>query len=149
MIHDRFSFLSRLEGLGPRWQAATQFLAQPNLADLPDGRTDLILGEVWAVVMRRPGREANAAQFEVHRRFADIQCCVFGREQLGWSAAPDSLRIAQPFDAEKDVEMRHGPVTEFLPLSPGWFAVLFPGEPHAPLIGEGLLTKVVIKVLVE
>jgi beta-galactosidase beta subunit len=45
--------------------------------------------------------------------------------------------------------MRHGPVTEFLPLSPGWFAVLFPGEPHAPLIGEGLLTKIVIKVLVE
>ena len=61
MIHDRFSFLSRLEGLGPRWQAATRFLAQPSLVDLPDGRTDLIPGEVWAAVMRRPGRAATSS----------------------------------------------------------------------------------------
>lgn len=31
---------------------------------------------------------------------------------------------------------------------PGRLAVLLPGEPRAPLIGEGPLTKVVAKVLI-
>jgi len=36
--------------------------------------------------------------------------------------------------------MRSGPVTEFLPLSPGWPAVFCLGEPHSPLSGDGSLT---------
>lgn len=148
MIYDRFKNLWRCRSLGRRFAVAADFLGRPDLAELPNGRTDLIPGEVWATVMTKPARSAAEAQFEFHRHFADIQCCVSGAEQLGWHPSLDGLPVAKPYDAEKDAGMLHGPIREFLPLSPGWYAVLFPEEPHAPMIGTGVLKKVVLKVLV-
>lgn len=56
MICDDLSNFSRYAALGPRWVAAARFLAQPSLVALPDGRADLIPGELWATVVRRIGR---------------------------------------------------------------------------------------------
>ena len=148
MIFDQIKHLSRYRSLSSRFAVAADFLGRPDLADLPDGRTDLIPGEVWAIVMTKPARQAAEAQFEFHRHFADIQCCVAGQEQLGWHPSMEGLSVAKPYDTEKDAGMLHGPIREFLPLQPGWFSVLFPEEPHAPLIGSGTLKKVVLKVLV-
>jgi len=149
MICDLIKHHRRYHLLSTRFLVAFDFLRQTDLAALPDGRTDLIPGEVWATVMRKPGRSVEAAQFEYHRRFADIQCCVAGHELLGWHPDINALRVAKEYDAEKDAGMLHGPIEHFLPLSPGWFAILFPDEPHAPLIGSGELSKVVLKVLIS
>lgn len=148
MIFDHFQHLARVRSLSGRFAIAADFIGRPDLARLPDGRTDLVPGEVWAMVVTKPARAAEAAQFEFHRRYADIQCCIGGEEKLGWRHSMEGLAVAEPYDSEKDVGMLHGPIREFLPLNPGWFAVLFPEEPHAPMIGTGILKKVVLKVLV-
>ena len=148
MIYDRFENIARYQGFSARFATAFAFLGRAGLASLPEGRVDLIPGEVWATVMRKLARKAEDALFENHSKFADIQCCVEGEEQFGWHGGASPLSVAKPFDAEKDVEMLHGPIVDFLPLRAGRFAVLFPGEPHAPMIGAGQLTKIVLKVLV-
>lgn len=147
MIYDTFQNASRYRGLSPRFARAFDYLLQTDIVAQPDGRVDLIPGEVWATIMRKPARTAAVAQFEYHRRYADIQCCVEGSEQMGWHPDLAGLQEAKAYDGEKEAGMMHGPIRDFVPLHAGRFAIFFPNEPHAPMIGEGMLTKVVLKVL--
>lgn len=148
MIYDSLTHLSRYAALGPRWVAATEFLRRQDLAKLPDGKTDLIPGEVWAIVVRKEGRLHTVDKFEYHRRYADIHYSPSGGERIAWQLDCDGLAPAGDFDVEKDFGMMSGPLREFLVMEPGRFAVFFPGEPHAPLLGDQLLTKIALKVLV-
>jgi len=65
MIYDHLTHAPRYRSLSPRFARAFDFLAEPNLAELPDGRTDLVPGEVWATVVRTPARATDTAQFEL------------------------------------------------------------------------------------
>jgi YhcH/YjgK/YiaL family protein len=148
MIYDSLTHLPRYAALGPRWAAATEFLSRSDLVKLPDGKIDLIPGEVWAIVVRKEGRPLTVDKFEYHRRYADIHYSPSGGERIAWQLDFDGLTLAGDFDVEKDFGMMSGPLREFLVMKPDRFAILFPGEPHAPLLGDCLLTKIALKILV-
>jgi YhcH/YjgK/YiaL family protein len=147
MIFDQLDQLSRYRTLNPRFAAAFDYLSRPGLDQLPDGKIDLVPGEVWASVVRTEGRPLPE-RFEYHRRFADIHICTTGNERIGWiptSKAP----TAENFDVERDFGLINATTQDFLPMLADRFAILFPGELHAPLIGEGKLTKITMKVLLD
>ena len=50
------------------------------------------------------------------------------------------------YDAEKDIEFFEDVPDSYVTVLPGEFAVFFPEDAHAPLIGTGEVHKVVIKV---
>ncbi|MFW6032005.1 MAG: YhcH/YjgK/YiaL family protein [Phycisphaeraceae bacterium] len=85
--------------------------------------------------------------WEAHRRYADVQYVVTGREQLG--VAPlEAMSETQPYDPERDVALYEGEGT-LVALRPGSVAVLFPQEVHMPATPLGdpaEVRKVVIKV---
>ena len=43
----------------------------------------------------------------------------------------------------------HEEPTSFVDLKPGQFAIVWPEDPHAPLIGEGKVRKLIVKALVN
>jgi YhcH/YjgK/YiaL family protein len=96
-----------------------------------------------------PTVEADKARFECHRRYVDLQYCIRGGETILWRPC-----VVPPgdetFDAAKDVRFR--PVAgacSSLSLSPGLFAVFFPGDEHAPQIANGEdkdIWKLVVKI---
>ena len=51
------------------------------------------------------------------------------------------------FDAEKGAGFFLDAPVAWYPLAPETFAIFFPGDAHAPGLGEGDLHKVVVKVL--
>lgn len=145
MILDHLEAADRYRGLGPDFA-----LVLDRLRDGSDrwvsGQTDLRPGDVWLSMVRKAGRPAANAGFEYHRCFADVHFCVRGTEQIGWRENADGLPVRAAYNPENDFGLYEGTPTQLAALSGGRFAIFFPGELHAPLIGEGELTKICVKI---
>lgn len=146
MILDDLDRLDLLAALPGPFADAVEFLRRPGLEALEDGRHEAGLHGVHATVSRQRARHAGEGRLEAHRRHADIQVLLGGRESIGWSpldlgALPDTA-----WDPVADLQFFAGAPQVWLHLRPGQFALFLPTDLHLPLVGEDLIHKVVVKV---
>ena len=74
---------------------------------------------------------------EVHRDYVDIHILLEGKERIGWKAIEDVNQLKQAYQKEGDCALYSDVPTTFVDLLPGQFAIVYPEDPHAPVIGEG------------
>jgi YhcH/YjgK/YiaL family protein len=146
MILDDLSRLEILAALPGRFSDALEFLRQPDLASLADGRYDAGLRGVHATVSRQQPRHAGEGRLEAHRRHADIQVLLGGRESIGWAPLDMTALPDTAWDPAADVQFFAGAPQLWLHLRPGQFALFLPADLHLPLVGEDLIHKVLVKV---
>ena len=84
MILDIRENLHRYCSLANGFDRAITFLLQPGLADLPSGRHQIDVKEVFAIVAREKGRKRKDALLETHDRYLDIQMIIKGEDTMGW-----------------------------------------------------------------
>jgi len=65
---------------------------------------------------------------------------------MGWSPRSRCQRPHDQYDAEQDIEFFGDTPDTYVTVHPSEFAVFFPDDAHAPLIGTGEIHKIVIKV---
>ena len=147
MILDTLGNAAKYAGLKMGISEAFGFLDQPGLVDLPDGRHEILGDRVYAIIERTKGRKVSDAQLEGHRKYIDIQYVISGDESMGWTPR-EGLATSVEYDAEKDLEFFEGDPDSIVRVPPGSFAVFLPTDAHLPLIGNGLIHKVVVKVAV-
>ncbi|HEX6333121.1 MAG TPA: YhcH/YjgK/YiaL family protein, partial [Flavisolibacter sp.] len=68
-----------------------------------------------------------------------------GSEALGWKPRSSCFE-PMGYNEEKDVTFFNDTPDTYFNLREGQFAIFFPGDVHAPGIGEGIIRKLVIKV---
>jgi YhcH/YjgK/YiaL family protein len=133
-------------------EAAFEFLEKTDLAALPLGRTDIDKDNVYAAVSQGETKPPEAAKFEAHRRYIDVQYIVSGQEGIGFAPVV-ALETTEAYDAAKDIEFFAMPAKfATIQMKPGRFGVFGPGEGHMPgchLEGPHTVRKVVVKVDVE
>ena len=83
---------------------------------------------------------------EVHRNYIDIHILLEGKERIGWKAIEDVNQLKQAYQEEGDCALYSDVPTTFVDLLPGQFAIVYPEDPHAPVIGEGKIRKLIAKV---
>lgn len=147
MILDTLNNAAKYAGLKAGCSEAFGFLDQPGLADLPDGKYEISGDLVYAIVDRTQGRALSEGKLEGHRKYLDIQFVISGEESMGWSPA-NRLTAATDYDDERDLQFFDGEPESLVRVPPGSFAVFLPTDAHLPLIGEGPIHKVVVKVAV-
>ena len=152
MIYDTLAHIAAYRGLGANMDRAIDYLATADLSALPAGRYDIDGDNVYLMIQEPDFRAPADAQFEAHRRYADIQLALAEGEAI--SCLPvERIAAWDPFDAEKDIGFSN--VDEKgtpLPLPAGMFMILFPQDAHMPNIKCGLANrgrKAVIKVRME
>ncbi|WP_043589229.1 YhcH/YjgK/YiaL family protein [Geminisphaera colitermitum] len=150
MIHGNLDTISDLNyfGLGGHFQAAFRYLhdLRKSRAHVC-GKTSILGDKVWVNGISKNGcPKAGEMEFEYHKRYADVHWCMTGEETIAWSPNADGMTPSGAFETSKDCGMLRGAVSNVVHLKGDCFVILFPGEPHAPLIGEGLITKVCVKV---
>ena len=60
---------------------------------------------------------------------------------------PEELKnITQEYQKEGDCALSDDQPTAFVTLQPGEFCIVYPEDPHAPVIGEGKIRKLIGKV---
>jgi biofilm protein TabA len=88
---------------------------------------------------------------EFHERHIDVQCLLSGEEALGFLPANPNLNPTDNFLKERDIAFVAQQENETkIVLTPGMYAIFFPGELHRPCraVNQAMqIKKVVIKIL--
>lgn len=152
MIIDTITNASKYFSAHPLFEKAFAFINQTDLANAADGKSDIADG-LKAIFSNAPGktRDASLAKFECHNKHIDIQLCISGVETIGWKPREKCVAPNGDYNDEKDVQFYHDMPDTFFQLTDGQFAIFFPEDVHAPMIGEGgsdsnRIKKLVIKV---
>ena len=147
MIIGKLSDTELYEDLHPELGEALRWLRETDLAALPTGRVEIDGDRLFAMVIRGPGKPRAEGKLEIHRRYVDVQYALGAGESFGWRPTAECAQPEGDFDAEKDAGFFLDAPVAWYPLAPETFAIFFPGDAHAPGLGEGDLHKVVVKVL--
>ena len=131
MILDRLENTGIYHPLGPRLKLAFDYLCRTDFSRMSDGRYPVDGDDVFAMVQRYRPKPANAAMWEAHRQYTDVQYVVEGTERIGYAPLAADLTVCQPYDPAKDIVF-YNTQGIFLDVAAGSFAVFGPNDLHAP-----------------
>ncbi|NDV17866.1 DUF386 family protein [Pseudodesulfovibrio sp. JC047] len=146
MILDHLDNANTYIDLHPDFAAAFALLRRTDLTSLPEGRHDLNDGDSYAWIAKGPGRTPDEASIETHDQFIDIQYVVDGVDHMGWKARTALGPANEASDPDKDLAFYDDEPTVWTDVTPGMFAIYFPGDGHLPTISDGFLHKIILKI---
>lgn len=85
---------------------------------------------------------------EYHKKYLDIHILLEGEETIGWKSLNDCNQEKKAFDITDDYGLYNDTPTTFIDLKVGQFAIVYPEDAHAPIIGKGKIRKLVVKIIV-
>ena len=147
MILDTLEHADKYAALNAGLQKGFSFLQRPDLTRLSDGKYEIDGDAVFAMVNHTSGRRVDEGQLEGHRKYIDIQYIISGQKSMGWKPA-NGLTVSVDYDSEKDLLFFEEEPQSIVPVPPGNMVIFFPEDAHLPLIGDGPIHKVIIKVAV-
>lgn len=147
MIVDTIGNAAKYFGVHPLFEKAFAYINETDLASA-EGRFEIDGDSLKAIYSNKDGMttEQSTAKFECHNRHIDIQLCIKGVETIGWKPREKCITPKGEYNPEKDVQFYNDAPDMFFQLTDGQFAIFFPEDVHAPMIGEGVIKKLVIKV---
>ena len=147
MIIDTVTNAPKYSSLHPLFAKAFDYIKQNDIANLPDGVSEISEG-LKLIVNTANGKtaEASLAKFECHDKNIDIQVCVRGLETIAWKPREKCLTQNGAYNPEKDVRFFSDAPDMDFQLTDGQFAIFYPEDVHAPMIGDGEIKKLVFKV---
>jgi YhcH/YjgK/YiaL family protein len=148
MIIDTIANASKYYCVHPLFARAFEYIRSVNLSTIDEGRYEIDGNNLKAIVSNKKGMTAaeSASKFECHDKHIDIQVCISGTERLGWKPRETCIDQKGEYNADKDVVFYNDAPDMFFELREGQFAIFYPEDVHAPMIGEEVIKKMVIKV---
>lgn len=147
MIIDTLANATKYSSLNPLFAKAFDYIKQNDIANLPDGVSEISDG-LKLIVNTGIGKttEASLAKFECHDHNIDIQVCVRGLETIAWKPREKCEAQNGDYNPEKDVRFFSDEPDMFFQLTDNQFGIFYPEDVHAPMIGDGEIKKLVFKV---
>jgi biofilm protein TabA len=148
MILDTLLNAEKYFCIHPLFKKAFEYINSQKLAIIEPGRYEIDNDLLKAIVSDKPGmtKEESAAKFECHDKHIDIQLCINGKERIGWKSRQNCIQQKEEYNPEKDVAFYNDSPDMYFQLTNNQFAIFFPEDVHAPMIGDGDIKKMVIKV---
>ncbi len=115
----------------------------------PDTRYEFAGDKLFATTLRLETVKREAARWETHREYVDLQYMIGGGEVIDWAPAA-KLSADGDYDSVKDVQFyATTPADVALPMFEGVFVFFFPADAHRPMISNGsnhFVHKTVVKI---
>jgi YhcH/YjgK/YiaL family protein len=148
MIIDTLANAEKYFCVHPLFAKAFEYMRSQNLASIEVGTYVIQEDQLKAIVSDKRGKtkEESTEKFECHDKHIDIQLCLKGTEKIGWKPRQSCFQPKDGYNAEKDVTFYRDKPDMYFQLTDGQFAIFFKEDVHAPMIGEGDIKKIVIKV---
>ena len=147
MILDTLYNASKYTSLNPLFAKAFDYINQNDLTAFPVGVSEIGEGLKMIVTVGNGKTAKNSlAKFECHDKNIDIQICVSGLETFAWKPREKCVIPNGDYDPEKDVRFFTDTPDMYFQVTDNQFVIFYPEDVHAPMIGEGEIKKIVIKV---
>ena len=146
MIIDTLINAHKYYGLHKNFQKGFDFIQTLEPGSLHPEKYTLEGIDLHATVSIKNGVKAVDAKFEAHNSYIDIQFCPEGYETFGWKPRNKCHAPNIEYNEQKDVIFYNDQPDMYFQLHAGQFAIFYPDDVHAPMIGDGPIKKVVVKV---
>jgi YhcH/YjgK/YiaL family protein len=148
MILDTLKQADRYSTLHPLFVRAFEFLRCTDLMSLEPGMHTVQGEELFAIVEHCSGRTRAEAKLESHRRYIDIQLVLDGVDEMGWRPLAECVNPVADYDAARDIRFYNDAPATWVATPAGSFCMFFPEDAHAPLVSDGMIRKVIMKIAV-
>jgi YhcH/YjgK/YiaL family protein len=147
MIIDTLANAEKYTSLHPLFAAAFEYIKSVDLATI-EPETYPVSEGLKAIVSDKMGKTAaeSIAKFECHNKNIDIQLCIRGKETIGWKPRQYCVSPAGEYNETKDVLFYNDAPDMYFDLKDSQFVIFYPEDVHAPMIGNDLIKKMVVKV---
>lgn len=147
MIVDSLQNAAKYFSLHPKFKEAFDYVNQNDISKLEESAFEIAEGlKVIVIVGEGATKEESIKGFECHDQNIDIQISIKGPETFAWKPREKCVSPNGDYSDERDVRFFHDKPDMFFELQEKQFAILFPTDVHAAMIGEGTIKKIVIKV---
>jgi YhcH/YjgK/YiaL family protein len=148
MIIDTIKNASKYYSVHPLFEKAFAYIGRTDLDAIEMGKYEIEGDSLKAIFSNKKGvpAEESTAKFECHDKHIDIQLCIHGMETMGWKPREKCIQENGGYNMEKDVQLYKDAPDMYFQLTDGQFAIFFPEDVHAPMIGNEEIKKLVIKV---
>ncbi len=146
MILDSIKNAELYYSISPLVKEAFDWLAKTDVMALSAGRHDIDGDNLFVNVNDVDLKPRQEAALEVHNRYIDIQIMCGEQEEYGWAERSNCLSPREEFNCEKDVQFFNDAPQTFFTLKAQQFVIFFPGDAHAPMLGEGSVRKLIFKL---
>ena len=144
MIFDEFERLSFYFESVPYLKEVCEELSEKDLASLPVGTYYTEKSRIRYMVQSYD--TAAEKKPEAHKRYADLQLVVSGRERFDFDSRS---MLPESFKESDDIGFYDRPLDNSLILEEGECVIVFPYEPHTPGLSAGKtgkMKKIVAKI---
>ena len=149
MILDRIEHFQQYTRCVPQLYDVIKFAKRAEAENLPAGKYSLG-NQDFVLIQERNTRRFEDADFEVHRKYLDVQIIISGSEYMEYADISE-LKEKIPFDADADLALMEGSGTR-IQIKPGMFYLLYPADGHKPCCHETVPTtykKVLAKIKID
>lgn len=146
MVLDSLENSVNYEALNPRMKEAFDYVKNTDWSKVEPGKIMLDGKNLFINYMVQPGKTVEAAKFETHNDYLDIQIPLDGVEQMGWMPTCELQMPDAPYNPEKDITKYSDKTDALITVKPMHFAIFWPWDGHQPCIGEGTWRKLVVKI---
>lgn len=147
MIVSNLNDCSRYLGLHPLFEKAFEVVKTTDWSQMPLERVELLGEQLFVNNSYVQGVEKEEQILEVHQKYIDIHILLEGQETIGWLPTAELKQVHTPYDSEKDYAFYTDQPVTYFSLRPGDFCIVYPEDAHAPIIGQGFIRKLIVKVL--
>ena len=148
MILTNLQSTDRIENLHPLFKKLFDYVKTHDLLKAPLGRIVLDGDNLFINNDEAICRSVDEQVMEIHRKYIDVQIVLEGEESVGRKPLNEIQHISKAYDEVLDFELSDDKPSTYFHVTPGQIYILFPEDPHAPIIGEGKIRKAIGKVKV-
>lgn len=139
----------RVEQLHPMFKKVFDYVRLQNWQAIQPGKIELEGEQCWINLTEADMRDKSVAWLETHDRYIDIQIPLSGAETFGWQGREVLTKERDGgYQQENDITFYADRPGMYFTLAVGDFSVFFPEDAHAPLIGNGKIKKLIVKIRV-
>lgn len=146
MIVSNLQNSQRIESLHPLFKTLFDYVKAHDLLHAELGRIEIAGDELFINNVNPECVASDKQVLELHRNYIDVHILLEGTETIGWKAIEDLTTETKPYEEEGDCALFSDMPTIFVDLLPGQFVIVYPEDPHAPVIGQGKIRKLIAKV---
>ena len=149
MIIDKLDNLGRYAGALKELKTVQKILSEVDFASLPVGQYKSDDERVRYNVFSYTTDNESSPKAEYHEKEIDLQILISGEEKMDLSANLND-EVVDPYNPLSDAGFVKNDKDVAYFAKPGYFAIFFPHEPHAPSLKwkeSSVVKKVVFKIL--